>query len=52
MGHSSLALAEEAMLKGKAKVARYQAGRAATLLPRGSVGWLQSQDILQAARKK
>ncbi len=52
MGHSSLALAEEAILKGNAKVARYQAGRAATLLPRGSVGWLQSQDILQAARKK
>ncbi len=52
MGQSSLALAEEAMLHGNAKVARYQAGRAATLLPRGSVGWLQSQDILQAAEKK
>jgi predicted Zn-dependent protease len=52
MGHSSLALAEEAMLQGNPKVARYQAGRAATILPRGSVGWLQSQDILQAAKKK
>ncbi len=27
-------------------------GKAEKLLPRGSVGWLQAQDILQAAKKK
>jgi predicted Zn-dependent protease len=52
MGQSSLALAEEALLKGKAGDARYHAGRAEKLMPRGSIGWLKAQDILQAARKK
>ncbi len=48
---SALALAEEALLQGKSDIARYQAGKAETLLPRGSRGWLQAQDILAAARK-
>ncbi len=52
MGQSSLALAEEALLRGKKADARYHAGRAERLMPRGSIGWLKSQDILQAARKK
>lgn len=47
MGESSLALAEEAMLLGKRPDAKYHAGKAASLLPRGSPGWLKAQDILQ-----
>ena len=52
MGMSAVALAEEALLKGDARQARYHAGKAGKLLPRGSIGWLQAQDILQAAKKK
>jgi predicted Zn-dependent protease len=52
MGMSAVALAEEALLKGDARQARYHAGKAEKLLPRGSIGWLQAQDILQAAKKK
>ena len=51
-GHSSLALAEEALLTGKKSVARYHAGLAERLFPLGSREWLQSQDILLAARQK
>ena len=51
MGMSAVALAEEALLKGDARQARYHAGKAGKLLPRGSIGWLQAQDILQAAKK-
>jgi len=49
MGESSLAMAEEAMVQGKIPDAKYHAGRAEKLLPSGSVGWLQAQDILQSA---
>lgn len=49
MGQSSLALAEEAMLKGIRADALHHAGRAGKLLAEGSSGWLQAQDILQAA---
>jgi predicted Zn-dependent protease len=49
---SSLALAEEALLIGDKPKARYHAGKAETLLPVGSPGWLQAEDILQAAEKK
>ena len=52
MGMSAVALAEEALLKGDARQARYHAGKAGKLLPRDSIGWLQAQDILQAAKKK
>lgn len=48
-GESSLALAEEAMLLDKRSEARFHAGRAVQDLPSGSPGWLQAQDILQAA---
>ena len=47
---SSLALAEEAILLGRKEEARFHAGRAEQLLPRGSPGWLKAQDILEAAR--
>lgn len=50
--NSSLALAEEAILLGKAPEARYHAGRAEKLFPRGSPGWLKAQDILETARIK
>lgn len=46
-GLSSLALAEEALLKRDIKTAQYQAGSAAKALPHGSPGWLKAQDILQ-----
>lgn len=52
IGQSSLALAEEALLVGDNPRARFHAGRAEKLLPTGSPGWLQAQDILQAAEKK
>lgn len=51
-GRSSLALAEEALLTGKKSVALYHAGLAERLFPLGSREWLQSQDILLAARQK
>jgi predicted Zn-dependent protease len=51
-GHSSLALAEEALLLGRKPVARYHAGLAAQLFPRGSREWLQAEDILIAAKEE
>jgi len=51
-GRSSLALAEAAMLNGKKSEARFHAGRAERLFPRGSREWLQAQDILLAAEVK
>ena len=50
-GLSSVALAEEALLRGHVKQARYHAGKAEQILPRGSPGWLQTQDILEASKK-
>jgi len=47
---SSLALGEEALLVGNIKNAIYHAERAEKLLPEGSRGWLQAQDIQLAAR--
>ena len=52
MGESSLAMAEEAMLMGKKPEARFHAGKAETLLPTGSPGWIQAQDILQQVNRK
>jgi len=52
MGESSLALAEEAMLKRNKPEARFHAGKAETLLAAGSPGWLQAQDILQQVNRK
>jgi predicted Zn-dependent protease len=51
-GHGSLALAEEALLLGRKPVARYHAGLAAQLFPRGSREWLQAEDILIAAKEE
>jgi len=48
-GRSYLALGEEALLRGKPPVARFQAGRAKNLYKRGSREWLQAEDILLAA---
>ncbi|HER27255.1 MAG TPA: tetratricopeptide repeat protein [Rhodospirillales bacterium] len=47
---SSLALGEEALLYGNVSNAIYHAERVEKLLPTGSRGWLQAQDILTAAR--
>lgn len=52
MGRSSLALAEEALLKGKPEVAKFHAGRAAQHFTRGSREWLQSEDIRLAAAEQ
>jgi predicted Zn-dependent protease len=52
MGQSVVALAEEAFLRGRSDDAIYQAARAQTLLPAGSPGWIQAQDIMEAARKQ
>lgn len=49
-GRSSIALAEEALLKGDYKVVNYHAGRAVELFPRGSREWLQAEDLLLAAK--
>lgn len=49
-GHSSLAMAEEALLTGRKPVARYHAGYAVKIFPTGSREWLQAQDILIAAK--
>jgi len=51
-GHSSLALAEEALLNRQPSVARYHGGLAERLFPHGSREWLQAQDILLAARPR
>ena len=51
-GHSSLALAEEALLIGRLSVARYHGGLAERVFPEGSREWLQAQDIITAARHR
>ena len=52
IAQSSLALAEEALLKGDSNAARFHAGRAEKLLPHGSRGWLEAQDILQELKRR
>lgn len=51
MGQSSLALAEEALLKHDLGAASYHASRAEKLLAEGTPGWIQAQDILHATKK-
>ncbi len=51
-GHSALALAEEALLLGRKPAARYHAGLAAQIFPRGSREWLQADDILIATKEE
>ena len=49
IGLSQLAQAQEAMASGDKKEARLQARRAVKILPSGSPGWMQAQDIISAA---
>ncbi|MBT5810715.1 MAG: M48 family metallopeptidase [Rhodospirillaceae bacterium] len=49
-GNVMLALAEEAMLRGRKPEAGDRAGRALALLPNGSSAWFRAQDIRNAAR--
>ena len=48
-GLSSLAMAEEALLRRQKREALFYAGRAERELPRGSPGWTQAQDVLRSA---
>jgi predicted Zn-dependent protease len=50
-GRSSLALAEEALLKGNSKFAEFHAGRALKIFSKGSREWLQAEDIRLAAKE-
>ncbi len=52
VGNSSLALAEEALIKGKPDIASYHAGRAEKLFATGTREWLQSQDIMLAVKSQ
>lgn len=52
MGQSALAMAEEAILRGKKGEARHHASRAKKILPLGSPGALQADDILTATEKE
>jgi len=52
IAQSSLALGEEALLKGDISAASFHAGRAEKLLPHGSRGWLQAQDMLQEIQRQ
>jgi predicted Zn-dependent protease len=45
-GMAALATAERYALRGNISTATLHAGRAATVLPEGSPGWLRAQDIL------
>ena len=48
---STLALAEAALLRGRARDAIYHANKAVNHFPVGSREWLQAQDILNAAQR-
>ncbi len=48
-GESSLALAEEAMLRNKPRDATFHAARAQSLLPEGSPGWFKAGDVARQA---
>src|SRR3546814_11651209 len=51
-GEASLALAEEALLRGKKDVALLHSGRAARELHSGSASWRRAHDTEDAARAK
>lgn len=51
MAMSAMAMAEEALLRGDKKAARFHAGKAETLLPAGSPAALKAQDILRLIDK-
>lgn len=50
VGRSSLALAEEALLKGNESEVKFHAGRASELFARGSPEWIHAEDLLQAIK--
>ena len=50
LGHSSIALAEEALLRGKPKIAEFHAGRVQKLFSQGEREWLIAEDIRLAAK--
>lgn len=50
-GEASLALAEEALLRGDRPAAMAHTKRALDRLPQGSPGWLRAQDIETAAKR-
>lgn len=50
-GAAALATAERFSLEGRFADAHRHAERAATLLPTGSPGWQQAQDVISAARR-
>lgn len=50
-GRSSIALAEEALLKGKPDIAEFHTGRALKLFKEGTREWLQAEDIRLAAKE-
>jgi predicted Zn-dependent protease len=52
VGRSSLALAEEAILRGKGAEVQFHAGRAVEMFPRGSPEWLQAEDLLLALKNR
>ena len=52
LGKSSLALAEEALLNRKLKLANLHAERAATIFTKGTPDWLQAMDILHTLKNK
>jgi predicted Zn-dependent protease len=52
IGRSSLALAEEALLRRREAEVRFHAGRAAEIFPRGSPEWLQAEDLLLAIKNR
>ena len=50
-GLSSLAMAEEALLRRQKREAVFYGGRAERELPRGSPAWTQAQDVLRSAEE-
>lgn len=52
IGRSSLALAEEAILRRREPEVRFHAGRASEIFARGSPEWLQAEDLLLAIKKR
>ncbi|MEK9752696.1 MAG: tetratricopeptide repeat protein [Rhodospirillaceae bacterium] len=50
-GRSSIALAEEALIKEKPDIATYHAGRALGVFKQGTREWLQAEDIRLAAKE-
>ena len=51
-GMTSLALAEGALSRGRAREAREQAARALHFLPKNSPSWLQAQDVAVMAKRQ